>query len=58
MKVHSFRHTLGTRLLKEKQVDIVTVSKILRHSSSKVTEDFYINANKEDKLRAINMLDD
>jgi len=54
---HVLRHTFATTLLKEKNVDIVTVSKLLGHASSKTTEDFYINTSRNDKVNAVNMLD-
>lgn len=54
---HILRHTFATTLLKEKKVDVITVSKLLGHSSTQVTIDYYIATTREDKARAVELLD-
>lgn len=53
---HCLRSCLGTRLLKEKNVDIVTVSKILGHSSITTTERYYLGTNMSHMANALNSL--
>lgn len=48
---HDLRHTYGT-LMVEDGVDIVTVSKAMRHSSVKITSDQYIESTMTIKKRA------
>ncbi len=48
---HDLRHTYGT-LMVEDGVDIVTVSKAMRHSSVKITSDQYITSTLNIKKRA------
>jgi len=54
---HILRHVFSTKLLKEGNVDIVTVSKLLGHSSIQVTQSFYISTTREDRFNAINKLE-
>lgn len=54
---HILRHTFATRLLTEYKIDLVTISRILGHSSSQVTENYYINTTIKDKIDAIKSLD-
>lgn len=53
---HILRHTFSTRLIKE-GVDTVTVSRLLGHSSVKITTDFYVNTSREDKINAVELLE-
>lgn len=53
---HVLRHTFSTRLIR-KGVDLVTVSRLLGHSSVKVTTDFYINTSMDDKVNAVELLE-
>lgn len=53
---HSIRHTVLSTMVK-KGIDLVTVSRLAGHSNTKVTADFYINTSREDKQRAVNILE-
>lgn len=48
---HSFRHGLGT-MLRQKRVDIKTAQELLRHASSRTTQDIYQQAVSEEKRLA------
>jgi len=54
--LHSLRSTFGSTLI-NKGVDIYTVSKLLGHSSVKVTEKHYLALDPEHVKSAINQLD-
>ena len=43
---HELRHTFGT-VLREKGVDLYTISRLLGHSDSKVTESIYVHNDVE-----------
>lgn len=53
---HAFRHTFATNLFAE-GVDAKTVSKILGHSSVKITYDIYIHSIQEQEARAVKLLE-
>lgn len=55
-KFHSLRHTFATRLI-ENGVNIVTVSKLLGHSSIQTTE-IYTHILKDEKKKGIDTLND
>lgn len=55
--VHSLRHTFASMLFK-KGVDVKTVSEILGHSDVSVTYNIYIHIINEQKVRAIEQLND
>lgn len=55
--LHALRHTFATRLFK-RGVEVKVVSELLGHSSVKVTYDIYIHVIKEQKIEAINILND
>lgn len=52
--VHTMRHSFCTGLLNQ-GIDISVVSRLMGHSSIKVTSDIYANYDIEDKKRAINL---
>lgn len=52
--VHTMRHSFCTGMLNLEGMDISIVSRLMGHSSIKVTSDIYANYNIEDKRRAIN----
>ncbi|MDP8238748.1 MAG: site-specific integrase [Candidatus Hatepunaea meridiana] len=54
--LHSLRSTFGSALI-NKGIDIYTVSKLLGHSSVKVTEKHYLALDPEHVKSAINQLD-
>lgn len=53
---HSLRHTFATRCV-EKGVDITSLSKILGHTSTKMTLDVYTNSSWENQEIALDQLD-
>ena len=55
--LHALRHTFATRLFK-RGVEVKVVSELLGHSSVKITYDIYIHVIKEQKIEAINILND
>lgn len=55
--VHSLRHTFASMLF-QKGVDVKTVSELLGHSDVSVTYNTYIHLIKEQKINAINLIDD
>lgn len=55
--LHALRHTFATRLFK-RGVEVKVVSELLGHSSVKITYDTYIHVIKEQKIEAINILND
>jgi len=55
LKPHAFRHTFCTRLVK-KGVPLTTVSKLAGHASIETTARFYVGCDREDKIKAINLL--
>ncbi|MGC6768507.1 tyrosine-type recombinase/integrase [Enterococcus sp. LJL128] len=56
IKFHSLRHTFATRCI-EKGADIATVSKLLGHSSTKMTLDIYADSLWESRTQVISNLD-
>lgn len=55
ISLHSLRSTFASQLI-EKGVDIYTVSRLLGHSSVKVTEKHYVGLDQEHVLAAVNKL--
>lgn len=53
---HMLRHTFATRCI-EQGVDIVTISKLLGHSSTKMTLDVYADSMWENRMEAISLID-
>ncbi|MBL1229477.1 site-specific integrase [Enterococcus sp. BWB1-3] len=53
---HMLRHTFATRCV-ESGVDIVTISKLLGHSSTKMTLDIYADSLWENRMQAITLMD-
>ncbi|WP_321387512.1 site-specific integrase [uncultured Enterococcus sp.] len=53
---HMLRHTFATRCI-EQGIDIVTISKLLGHSSTKMTLDVYADSMWENRLEAITLID-
>nr|OTO10158.1 hypothetical protein A5880_000841 [Enterococcus sp. 4G2_DIV0659] len=53
---HSLRHTFATRCL-EKGVDISSISKLLGHTSTKMTLDTYTDSMLESRQKAISKID-
>lgn len=54
--IHALRHTFGSMLIR-RGVDIKVVSELLGHGNVTLTYNKYIHIIKEQKARAINMLD-
>ena len=54
LTLHELRHTYGT-VLRERGVDIYTISKLLGHSSIGVTSSIYIHNDVEVLRRAMNI---
>ena len=54
--VHALRHTFATRLIKAK-VDIKVVSKLLGHSSVKITYDTYVHTDLDRAFSAVQTLE-
>jgi|GEM_PF-3423649 len=52
--VHTMRHSFCTGMLNLENMDISIISRLMGHSSIKVTSDIYANYNIEDKRRALN----
>lgn len=57
IKFHSLRHTFATRLF-EKDVPVKTVQSLLGHKDINTTMNIYTHVMKEQKEKAINILDD
>ncbi len=55
--VHSLRHTFASMLFR-KGVDVKTVSELLGHSDTSVTYNIYIHLIQEQKVKAIERLDE
>ena len=55
-KFHALRHTYATQLIKN-GVDLLTVSRLLGHSSIKTTE-VYAHTLEETKIEAVQSLND
>ncbi|MBO1307131.1 site-specific integrase [Enterococcus sp. 669A] len=53
---HQLRHTFATRCL-ETNADIMSVSQLLGHSSTKMTLDTYAHSNQDQKIAAIMAMD-
>jgi len=53
---HALRHSFATRCA-EFHVDTVTISRLLGHSSSKITEETYIDTLLEQRFAAVRKLD-
>lgn len=56
-KFHALRHTFATRLF-EKRVPLKTVSTLLGHSDIKITADIYTHVMPDEKINAIEQLND
>lgn len=56
MGCHALRHTFASMLFKKK-VDVKVVSEILGHATVSITYDTYIHIIKEQKAKAIEMMD-
>jgi integrase len=56
-KFHALRHTFATRLF-ERGVPLITVSKLLGHSDTSITADIYTHVMPEEKIKAIEKLND
>lgn len=54
--VHALRHTFATMLFRN-GANVKTVSEILGHSSTKITENIYIHIIQEQKVKAIETID-
>lgn len=55
--LHSYRHYFAVNLLRgDHPTDLVTVSKLLNHSSTELTARVYAQSSKEDVERAIDSL--
>lgn len=54
--IHALRHTFATKLI-QKHVDIGLISKLLGHSSVRITYDTYIHFIEEQKISAIQAVD-
>ena len=54
--VHVLRKTFGSLLIQKKLADIYEVSKLLGHSSVKVTESHYVDLLKEDIEKPVQKL--
>lgn len=57
IKFHSLRHTFATRLF-EKDIPVKTVQALLGHKDINTTMNIYTHVMKEQKEKAINILDD
>ena len=57
IKFHSLRHTFATRLF-ERDVPVKTVQALLGHKDINTTMNIYTHVMKEQKEKAINILDD
>jgi len=55
ISLHSLRSTFASQLIR-KGVDMYTVSRLLGHSSVKVTEKYYVGLDQEHVLSAVNKL--
>lgn len=55
--LHALRHTFGSILIR-KGVDIKVVSELLGHSKVQTTYNIYIHVLQEQKVKAINLMDD
>jgi integrase len=53
---HALRHSFATRCM-ELNVDVATISKLLGHSSAKLTLDIYTDSLLEHRRAAVNRLD-
>lgn len=56
MCFHSLRHTFATRCI-EKNIDIATLSRLLGHSSVKLTLDIYTDSMLEQQRKAMYLID-
>lgn len=56
LRPHDMRHTAAT-LMKAQGVDIATISKILGHSSIRITQDIYVHGVIKDKIEAARSMD-
>ena len=54
--VHALRDTFATRLF-DSGTDIQTISKILGHANSRITEEHYIQILNSRKMKAVNLID-
>lgn len=54
--IHTFRHTFASRLFRN-GIDVPTVSRLLGHSNTSITENIYIHILEEQKVKAIKLLD-
>ena len=53
MGIHSTRHTFASLMFEATKGDSVTVSSLMRHSSTSVTEDIYIHLSEKYKENAV-----
>lgn len=54
--VHVLRDTFASRLF-DSGTDIQTISKILGHANSRITEEHYIQILNSRKMKAVNLID-
>lgn len=54
--IHSIKHTFASRLFR-RGVDVNTVSKLLGHSNTSITQNIYIHILDEQKAKAVNLFD-
>jgi integrase len=57
MRFHDLRHTCATLMLRSSNADLGTVSKMLGHSSVKVTLDVYAHVMPGQQKEALRSLD-
>lgn len=56
--LHSLRKTFGSLLLQNKKADLITISKLLGHSSVKTTEKFYVDLLDDNYRESVKGLED
>lgn len=56
--LHSLRKTFGSLLLQNKKADLITISKLLGHSSVKTTEKYYVDLLDENYRESVIGLED
>ncbi|MFP7254663.1 hypothetical protein SFC02_10200 [Terribacillus goriensis] len=55
-RLHDFRHTMVALLMEEDDVNLLSISKQARHTSSKFTADVYGHISKKRREKTINQL--